>query len=249
MWKFLHKLASPPHFYRIAEKMIPWFAVPALALIAYGTYAGLFVAPPDYQQKDAFRIIYVHVPSAYLSMMAYMIMAISAGIGLIWRMKLAHAVAAAAAPLGAWFTFLALATGSIWGRPMWGTWWEWGDPRLTSELVMLFLYFGYMALRNAIDDTAKADKASGVLALVGAVNVPIIHFSVEWWSSLHQGPTLVKKGGPAMDAAMLYPLLAMILGFTLLFGALILRRLRTEVLYRERRKRWVKDMVLSTTGK
>lgn len=249
MWKFLHKLASPPHFYRIAEKMIPWFAVPALVLIAYGTYAGLFVAPPDYQQKDAFRIIYVHVPSAYLSMMAYMIMAISAGIGLIWRMKLAHAVAAAAAPLGAWFTFLALATGSIWGRPMWGTWWEWGDPRLTSELVMLFLYFGYMALRNAIDDTAKADKASGVLALVGAVNVPIIHFSVEWWSSLHQGPTLAKKGGPAMDAAMLYPLLAMLLGFTLLFGALILRRLRTEVLYRERRKRWVKDMVLSTTGK
>ena len=249
MWKFLHKLASPPHFYRIAEKMIPWFAVPALVLIAYGTYAGLFVAPPDYQQKDAFRIIYVHVPSAYLSMMAYMIMAISAGIGLIWRMKLAHAVAAAAAPLGAWFTFLALATGSIWGRPMWGTWWEWGDPRLTSELVMLFLYFGYMALRNAIDDTTKADKASGVLALVGAVNVPIIHFSVEWWSSLHQGPTLVKKGGPAMDAAMLYPLLAMILGFTLLFGALILRRLRTEVLYRERRKRWVKEMVLSATGK
>ena len=132
---------------------------------------------------------------------------------------------------------------------MWGTWWEWGDPRLTSELVMLFLYFGYMALRNAIDDTAKADKASAVLALVGAVNVPIIHFSVEWWSSLHQGPTLVKKGGPAMDAAMLYPLLAMILGFTLLFGALILRRLRTEVLYRERRKRWVKEMVLSATGK
>ncbi|MGI9271397.1 MAG: heme ABC transporter permease [Woeseiaceae bacterium] len=243
MWKFLHKLASPPHFYRIAAKMLPWFAVPGLLLIAYGTYAGLFVAPPDYQQGDAFRIIYVHVPSAYLSMMAYMIMAVSAGIGLIWRMKLAHAVAAAAAPLGAWFTFLALATGSIWGRPMWGTWWEWGDPRLTSELVLLFLYFGYMALRNAIDETTKADRASAVLALVGAVNVPIIHFSVEWWSSLHQGPTLVKKGGPAMDTAMLYPLLAMILGFTLLFGAFLLRRVRTEVLYRERRKRWVKDLI------
>lgn len=229
--------------------MIPWFAVPGLILIGYGTYAGLFVAPPDYQQGDAFRIIYVHVPSAYLSMMAYMIMAISAGIGLIWRMKLAHAVAAAAAPLGAWFTFLALATGSIWGRPMWGTWWEWGDPRLTSELVLLFLYFGYMALRNAIDETTKADRASAVLALVGAVNVPIIHFSVEWWSSLHQGPTLVKKGGPAMDTAMLYPLLAMILGFTFVFGAFLLRRVRTEVLFRERRKRWVKDLVLSTNGK
>jgi heme exporter protein C len=182
-------------------------------------------------------------------MMAYMIMAISAGIGLIWRMKLAHAVAAAVAPLGAWFTFLALATGSIWGRPMWGTWGEWGDPRLTSELVLLFLYFGYMALRNAIDDTSKADRASAVLAMVGAVNVPIIHFSVEWWSSLHQGPTLIRKDGPAMDTAMLYPLLAMILGFTLIFGALLLRRVRAEVLFRERRKRWVKDLILSGKGK
>jgi len=243
MWKILHRLASPPHFYGLAERMIPWFAMPGLILIGYGAYAGLFVAPADYQQGDAFRIIYVHVPAAYLSMMAYMIMAISAGIGLIWRMKLAHAVAAAAAPLGAWFTFLALATGAIWGRPMWGTWWEWGDPRLTSELVLLFLYIGYMALRSAIDEIAKADRASAVLALVGAVNVPIIHFSVEWWSSLHQGPTLIRKGGPAIDAAMLYPLLAMILGFTLVFGALLLRRVRTEVLYRERRKRWVKKMI------
>ena len=243
MWKILHKLASPPHFYGLAERMIPWFAMPGLLLIGYGAYAGLFVAPADYQQGDAFRIIYVHVPAAYLSMMAYMIMAISAGIGLIWRMKLAHAVAAAAAPLGAWFTFLALATGAIWGRPMWGTWWEWGDPRLTSELVLLFLYFGYMALRSAIDEIAKADRASAVLALVGAVNLPIIHFSVEWWSSLHQGPTLIRKGGPAIDAAMLYPLLAMILGFTLIFGALLLRRVRTEVLYRERRKRWVFNLI------
>ena len=243
MWKILHKLASPPHFYGLAERMIPWFAMPGLLLIGYGAYAGLFVAPADYQQGDAFRIIYVHVPAAYLSMMAYMIMAISAGIGLIWRMKLAHAVAAAAAPLGAWFTFLALATGAIWGRPMWGTWWEWGDPRLTSELVLFFLYFGYMALRSAIDEIAKADRASAVLALVGAVNVPIIHFSVEWWSSLHQGPTLIRKGGPAIDAVMLYPLLAMILGFTLMFGALLLRRVRTEVLYRERRKRWVFNLI------
>jgi len=177
--------------------------------------------------------------------MAYMIMATSGAIGLIWRIKLSHAVAAAAAPLGAWFTFLALATGSIWGKPMWGTWWEWGDPRLTSELIMLFLYFGYMALRGAIDDTTKADRASAVLALVGAVNVPIIHFSVEWWSSLHQGPTLIKEGGPAMDPGMLYPLLAMILGFTFIFGALLLRRVRAEVLFRERRTRWVKDLVLS----
>ena len=245
MWKFIHQLASPPHFYRIAEILIPWLAVPGLLLIGYGAYAGLFLAPMDYQQGDAFRIIYVHVPAAYLSMLAYMTMAVSAGIGLIWRIKLSHAVAAAAAPHGAWFTFLALATGSIWGKPMWGTWWEWGDPRLTSELIMLFLYFGYMSLRGAIDDTTKADRASAVLALVGAVNVPIIHFSVEWWSSLHQGPTLVKEGGPAMDAGMLYPLLAMILGFTFIFGALLLRRVRAEVLFRERRTRWVKDLVLS----
>ena len=249
MWKFFHQLASPPHFYRIARILVPWLAVPGYLLIAYGTVAGLFLAPSDYQQGDAFRIIYVHVPSAYLSLMAYMIMAVSAGIGLIWRMKLAHAVAASAAPLGAWFTFLALATGSIWGKPMWGTWWEWADPRMTSELIMLFLYFGYMALRGAIDDTAKADKASGVLALVGAVNVPIIHFSVEWWSSLHQGQTLMAEGGPAIDPAMLWPLLAMIFGFTLVFGALLLRRVRAEVLFRERRTRWVRELVLGEVAR
>jgi heme exporter protein C len=222
MWTFFHKLASPPHFYDISAKFIPWFAALGLALIGYGTVAGLFFA--------------------------YSILAASAAIGLIWRMKLAHAVAAGAAPLGAWFTFLALATGSIWGRPMWGTWWEWGDPRLTSELIMLFLYFGYMALRAAIDDTTKADKASAVLALVGAVNVPIIHFSVEWWSSLHQGPTLVREGGPAIEPAMLYPLLAMIFGFTFFFGALLLARVRTEVLSREHRARWVRNMVMGESA-
>ncbi|MEX0977036.1 MAG: heme ABC transporter permease [Woeseia sp.] len=244
MWTFLHKLASPPHFYRLAAVLAPWLMVPALLLIAYGTVAGLFFAPSDYQQGDAFRIIYVHVPAAYLSLLAYIVMAIAAGIGLIWRMKLAHAVAAAAAPLGAWFTFLALATGSIWGRPMWGTWWEWGDPRLTSELVLLFLYIGYIALRGAIDDVSRADRASAVLALVGAINVPIIHFSVEWWASLHQGPTLIRAGGPAIELTMLYPLLAMIFGFSLLFGAMLLDRVRSEVLSRERRARWVRELLL-----
>ncbi|MEX0824037.1 MAG: heme ABC transporter permease [Woeseia sp.] len=247
MWTFFHKLASPPHFYRLSARMMPWFAASGIILILYGSVAGLFFAPADYQQGDAFRIIYVHVPAAYLSMMAYMVMAIAAGIGLIWRMKLAHAVAAGAAPLGAWFTFLALATGSIWGRPMWGTWWEWGDPRLTSELILLFLYFGYMALRSAIDDPARADRASAVLAMVGAVNVPIIHFSVEWWSSLHQGPTIIREGGPAIVAEMLYPLLGMIVGFSLLFGALLLSRVRAEVLYRERRAKWVREMIEAGT--
>ena len=244
MWNFFHRLASPPHFYGLSRQMIPWFVVPAVLLIGYGTYAGLFMAPADYQQGDAFRIIYVHVPSAYLSMMTYMVMAVSAGIGLIWRIKLSHAVAAGAAPIGAWFTFLALITGSIWGRPMWGTWWEWGDPRLTSQLIMLFIYFGYMALRAAIDDPEKADKASAVLAMVGAVNIPIIHFSVEGWSSLHQGATIIRGGSPAMPVDMLGPLLSNIFGFTFLFGALLLARVRTEVLFRERRKRWLRDLVL-----
>jgi heme exporter protein C len=248
MWKFFHRLASPPHFYRLAASLIPWLLYPGVILVLWGSYNGLFVAPPDYQQGDAFRIIYVHVPAAYLSMMAYMFMAIGGGIGLIWRMKLAHAVGAAAAPIGAAFTFLALATGSIWGRPMWGTWWEWGDPRLTSELILLFLYFGYMALRSSIDDIAKADKASAVLALVGVVNVVIVHYSVVWWSSLHQGQTILKKGGPAMDPEMLQPLLATILGFTLIFGALLARRVRTEVLFRERRTRWVREMILAPGG-
>ncbi len=242
MWKWFHQLASPPHFYRIARYMIPCLMIPGLLLVAYGTYAGLFVAPPDYQQGDAFRIIYVHVPSAYLSMMAYMFMAIGGGIGLIWRMKLAHAVGAAAAPIGAAFTFLALVTGAIWGRPMWGTYWEWADPRMMSELVLLFLYFGYMALRSAIDDTTKADKASAVLALVGVVNVVIVHYSVEWWSSLHQGQTVFREG--TMGPEMRVPLFAMIIGFTFIFGAMLARRIRTEVLFRERRTRWVREMML-----
>ena len=246
MWKWFHQLASPPHFYRISVLLAPWLGVSGLILVAYGAWQGLFVVPMDYQQGDAFRIIYVHVPSAYLSMMAYMIMATSGAIGLIWRIKLSHAVAAAAAPIGAGFTFLALCTGSIWGRPMWGTWWEWGDPRMMSELILLFLYFGYMALRSSIDDTTKADKASAVLALVGIVNVVIVHFSVEWWSSLHQGQTVFKKG--TMDADMRIPLLVMLLGFTLLFGSMLLRRIRTEVLYRERRTRWVREMILSPKG-
>lgn len=248
MWKFFQKLASPPHYYRYSVSLITWLTVPGLLLIAYGSYAGLFIAPADYQQGDAFRIIYVHVPAAYLSMMAYTFMAVGGAIGLIWRMKLAHAVGAAAAPLGAAFTFLALVTGSIWGRPMWGTWWEWGDPRLTSELILLFLYFGYMALRSSIDDTAKADKACAILALVGVVNVVIVHYSVEWWTSLHQGQTIFRDDGPAMDREMLYPLLANILGFTLLFGGLLARRIRTEVLYRERRTRWVRELVMSPQG-
>ena len=243
MWLFFHKLASPKYFYSIATNFIPWLFILGAILMSFGIINGLFFAPPDYQQGDAFRIIYVHVPSAYLSMMVYVLMAITSIVGLVWRIKLAHAVTVSAAPIGAWFTLLALITGSIWGRPMWGTWWEWGDPRLTSELLMLFLYLGYIALRAAIPDNNKADKLSSILILIGAINSPIIHFSVEWWTSLHQGSTLLKSGGPAIATSMLYPLLAMIFGLSLYFGGLLLTRIKAEVLNREKHTRWIKEMI------
>ncbi len=241
MMTFFHKLTSPPHFYRLAGTLTPWFGWAALALILYGLYGGLVLAPPDYQQKDAFRIIYVHVPSAYMSMFVYVTMAAAAAVGLIWRIKLAHAVAASCAPLGASFTFLALATGSIWGKPMWGAWWAW-DARLTSELILLFLYIGYIVLRSAFDDVRQADRASAVLAIVGVVNVPIIHFSVEWWQSLHQGPTISKLGAPSITTDMLTPLLVMIVGYTLYFAAVLFVRLRSEILLRERSAQWVREL-------
>lgn len=218
---------------------MPWFAWPAGLLIAIGLYGGLVLAPADYQQGEAFRIVYVHAPSAWLSMFVYGTMAVAAAIGLVWRIKLAHAVAAAAAPVGASFTFLALATGSIWGKPMWGTWWVW-DARLTSELLLLFLYAGVMALRASIDDRDRADRASGLLAIVGVVNLPIIHYSVYWWNTLHQGSTLTKLGKPSMSGDMLWPLLTMFLAFSLYFGAVLLVRLRAEILLRERDATWLR---------
>jgi heme exporter protein C len=238
MWTWFHKLASPPHFYRIAGKVIPWFSWPALILILLGLYGGLVMAPMDYQQGEGFRIFYVHVPSAIMSMFVYSNMAIAAGIGLIWRMKLAHAVAAASAPIGAWFTFCALATGSLWGKPMWGTWWVW-DARLTSELILLFLYLGFIALRSSIEDPQRADRAAAVLALVGVINLPIIHYSVVWWNSLHQGSTMFNPG--AMSIEMKWPALAMLFGFMLYFGAVLFVRLRAEVIRRERNATWLKE--------
>lgn len=241
MWTWFHQLASPPHFYRMAGKIMPWTGVSALLLILLGLWGGLFVAPADYQQGEAFRIIYVHVPSAWLSMFGYVALAVAAGIGLIWRMKLAHVAANAIAPIGASFTFLALATGSIWGKPMWGTWWVW-DARLTSELILLFLYFGYMALNRAFDDRKQGDRASAVLALVGVINVPIIHYSVEWWNTLHQPATITKLGKPSITGDMLWPLLVMWLGFTLFFITVAFQRARAETLEREQRSAWVKEI-------
>jgi heme exporter protein C len=239
-WTWFHRLASPPHVYALAARLTPWFAWPAAALILAGLYAGLVLAPPDYQQGDGFRIIYVHAPSAWMSLMVYVTMATAAAVGLIWRMKIAHAVAASCAPIGASFTVAALVTGSLWGRPMWGTYWEW-DPRLTSELILLFLYLGYMALRSAMDDVQRADRASALLAVVGVVNVPIIHYSVLWWNSLHQAPSVMKLAKPEMPAAMLLPLLMMLAGFTLFFVALLLVRLRGEILRRERTASWIRE--------
>jgi heme exporter protein C len=213
-------------------------------LIVLALYGGLVLAPPDYQQGEGFRIIYVHAPSAWMSLMVYTTMGVAAAIGLVWRMKVAHAVAASCAPVGASFTAAALVTGMLWGKPMWGTYWQW-DPRLTSELILLFLFLGYMGLREAFDDAQRADRASAVLAIVGLVNVPIIHYSVEWWNSLHQAPSVMKLDRPSMPASMLVPLLMMMLGFTLYFFAVLLVRLRGEVLRRERAASWVKEALQS----
>jgi heme exporter protein C len=239
-WAWFHRFASPPYVYRVAGLLTPWFAWAATLAIAAGLYGGLWSSPPDYQQGDGFRIIYIHVPSAYLSMMCYGLMAVASAMGLIWRMKLAHAVAVAAAPLGASFTFLALITGSLWGKPMWGTYWVW-DARLTSELILLFLYLGFIALNSAYEDPRSGDRASAVLALVGVVNLPIIHYSVVWWNSLHQGSTRFFGDSPQMATSMVVPLLLMILGFTLLFAACLAKRVQAELLERERSASWAEE--------
>ena len=241
-WTWFHRLGSPPHIYRIAGTLTPWFAWPAGILIVTALYAGLVLAPPDYQQGDGFRIIYVHAPSAWLSVMIYGVMATAAAVGLIWRMKVAHAVAASCAGVGAWFTAVSLVTGMLWGKPMWGTYWVW-DPRLTAQLILFFLYLGYMGLRSGIDDLGRADRASAVLAIVGVINIPIIRYSVEWWNSIHQAPSVMKMDRPSMPFDMLAPLLMMLLGFTLYFAAVMLVRLRAEILARERTASWIREVL------
>lgn len=238
----LDKYAAPERFYLLARALSPWFGWASVLLFIGGLYGGLVYAPADYQQGDSFRIIYVHVPSAWMSLFVYMVMAVSGAMGLIWKVKISDAIARSCAPLGAAFTFLALATGSIWGKPMWGTWWVW-DARLTSELILLFLYLGYMALQAAIEDRRMAARAGAVLALVGVINIPIIHYSVEWWSTLHQGPTVSKIGAPSIHMDMLIPLLVMFAGFKLYFFSALLIRARREILEQEKNSRWVKSLV------
>lgn len=242
MWTWFHRLASPPSFFRFADKLAPWLGVLALLLLGYGLFAGLWLAPADYQQGDAFRIIYVHVPAAALSLSLYTAMAVAGVIALIWRMKLAECAIVALAPVGASFTALALVTGMLWGKPMWGTWWVW-DARLTSELVLLFLYLGVIGLAGAFSDRRAAARACALLAIVGAVNVPIVKYSVDWWNSLHQTSTILKLGKPTITPEMGVPLYIALLGTYVLAGYAVLRRMQVEVLSREQRTEWVRAML------
>ena len=242
---WFHKLGSPPYFYRFAGKLLPWFFGAALLLGAVGLYGGLVLAPSDYQQGDAFRIIFIHVPCAWMSMFVYAFMAVNGFIALVWRIKLSETLAMAAAPIGAAFTAVTLITGSLWGKPMWGTWWTW-DARLTSELVLLFLYFGVIGLYQAIEDRRQAARAAAFLALIGVVNLPIVHFSVNWWNTLHQGTTVKLIGPSLIDSRMLWPLLTMAVATKLWFAASLLSRARVDLIELEGGKDWVKQLAEET---
>jgi len=235
-------MASPPHFYCLTNKLLPWLMVIFILLLGYGLYAGLYLAPTDYQQGDSYRIIYVHVPAAWMSLFIYVVMALAGAISLIWRIKLAEIMVISSAPIGASFTFIALVTGSLWGKPMWGTWWVW-DARLTSELLLLFLYLGIISLYGAIEDKRSASRAVSILALVGVINIPIIHYSVEWWNTLHQGPTVSKLDKPSIHIDMLIPLLVMAVAFKFYYAIALLQSAKVELLKREQNSQWVKNML------
>jgi heme exporter protein C len=238
----LFRFAAPHVFYPLAGRMLPWFAALAAVLTVAGLYVGFFVAPTDFQQGESYRIIFIHVPSAWMAMFLYVVMAFWAGVGLVFNTRLSAMMASAIAPTGALMAFIALWTGALWGRPTWGAYWVW-DARLTSTLILLFLYLGFIALQAAIDDPRRADKASAVLALVGVVNVPIIYFSVQWWNTLHQGAS-VKPGGTSMAATMLTGMLLMVFAFWMYAIAAVLVRVRAILLERERRAAWVQELAL-----
>lgn len=236
------RFSSPATFYPLAGRLQPLFAVAAVLLALGGLWIGLFVAPTDAQQGEGYRIIFVHVPASWMSMFIYVVMAFWAGLGLAYNTRLSSMMASALAPTGAMFAALSLATGSLWGKPMWGTWWVW-DARLTSELILLFLYLGFMALQAAIDDPRRADKAGAILALVGVVNVPIIYFSVKWWNTLHQGASVSLTRSPSMAQTMLWGMLIMALAFWMYTIAVVLARVRSIILERERHTEWVQHAV------
>lgn len=224
----MHRFANPTRFLKLISALQPWAMGVSVLCLAAGLYFALIVSPADYQQSETVRIMYVHVPASWMAMFCYSAMAGASAVGLIWRHLTAFVVARATAPIGAAFTFLALATGSLWGKPMWGTWWVW-DARLTSVLILLFLYLGYMALEGAFDDRSRGARAAAILAIVGAVNVPIIKFSVDWWNTLHQPASVLRMDGPAIHPTMLWPLLIMALAFKAYFVALLLARMRMEL--------------------
>jgi len=224
-------LANPTRLLSLVDRMMPWLTALTLILLGIGLYLAFFVAPPDYQQGETVKIIFIHVPAAWLAMFGYMLIAVAALGTLIWRHPLADVAAKTAAPIGATFTFIALVTGSLWGKPMWGTYWVW-DARLTSVLVLFLLYLGLLALWQAIEEPGRAGRAAAILALVGAVNIPIIHYSVVWWNTLHQPASVFRVGGPTIDPSLLAPLLVMALAFTLLFILLHLISMRAEILRR-----------------
>ena len=242
--RWLHRLGSPEYFYRFSGRLIPWFLVPSLLLLVAGLYGALVVAPPDYQQGESYRILFIHVPSAWLSMFVYGVMAVAGFIALVWRIKVAEISAMAAAPIGAAFTAITLVTGMLWGKPMWGTYWVW-DARLTSELVLLLIYLGVMGLYASIEDRRAAARAASVLVLVGVINLPIIRYSVEWWNTLHQGRTINLLGDSSIDPSMVPPLLAMVAGCQLYFFAVLLARSRVMLLERESSRRWAQHVVAS----
>lgn len=240
------KYASPQNFFPLAGKMIPVFAFLAVVLCLAGLYIGFFVAPTDVQQGDAYRIIFLHVPAAWMSMFIYVVMAFWAGLGLVLNTRLSSMMATALAPTGAMFTALALWSGALWGKPTWGAWWVW-DARLTSELILLFLYIGFMALQASIDEPRRADRAGAVLALVGVINVPVIYFSVQWWNTLHQGASVSLRNAPSMAMTMLLGMLVTALGFWAYSIMTALLRVRCIVLERERHTDWVKDYAEGNT--
>jgi heme exporter protein C len=225
----MHRFANPARFLRITNAVLPWFAGATVILLAIGLYLALFDSPADYQQGETVRIMYVHVPSAWMALFIYSCIAAASAVALIWRHPLADLVAQSASPIGAAFTFIALVSGSLWGKPMWGTWWVW-DARLTSVLILFFLYLGHIALARAFDDPVRGARAAAILALVGFVNVPIIKFSVDWWNTLHQPASIMRLGGPSIDPSMLLPLLIMALAFTSFFVVLLLVRVKAELL-------------------
>ncbi|SST03238.1 Cytochrome c-type biogenesis protein CcmC [Acinetobacter baumannii] len=239
MWKKLHQLAIPANLYQLCGRLTPWFITLSVIFLVLGWGWGFGFAPADYQQSDSYRIMYLHVPAAMWSMGNYAIMAFVAFVGLVWQMKVAELTIAAMAPIGAVFTFIALVTGATWGKPMWGAWWVW-DARLTSELILFFLYVGIIALWHAFDDRRTAGKAAAILVLIGVINLPIIHYSVEWWNTLHQPSTRMQQ---SINPAMRTPLRLAILGYLFLFISLTLVRLRNQLLLLERNRPWVMDIV------